>query len=143
MNITLTAYYKHTHTYMFERSSIITVGVVRVNQTNRTEVNNIVDVASNCVQIEQILHQCPRSAINCNFSNLTSELRMRQFIITVFDWLSLRDTSRSRATNNENYIIYTILFLINVWGSTYTNFIMLLGKKRTSNEIYLIMPPIT
>ena len=44
---------------LFKRSSTIKIGVERVNQASilaRTEVNNIVDVAVNCVQIvEQIL----------------------------------------------------------------------------------------
>ena len=44
------------------------IGVERVNQESkltRTEVNNIVDVADNCVQIvEQILRQSQRSALS-------------------------------------------------------------------------------
>ena len=44
------------------------IEVERVNQAiklTRTEVNNIVDVAVNCVQIvEQILSQSPRSALS-------------------------------------------------------------------------------
>ena len=45
--------------YIFEPSSTMKIGVERVNQVSkltRIEVNNIVDVAVNCVQIvEQIL----------------------------------------------------------------------------------------
>ena len=51
-----------------KRSSTMKIGVERVNQASkltRTEVNNIVDVAVNCVQIvEQILRQCQRSALS-------------------------------------------------------------------------------
>ena len=53
---------------IFKRSSIIKIGVERVNQASkltRTEVNNIVDVAVNCVQIvEQTLRQSPLSALS-------------------------------------------------------------------------------
>ena len=53
---------------LFKRNSKIKIGVERVNQASkltRTEVNNIVDVAVNCVQIvEQILHQGPRSSLS-------------------------------------------------------------------------------
>ena len=54
--------------YIFKRSLTMKIGVERVNQASkltRTEVNNIVDVAVNCVQIvEQILRQSPRSALS-------------------------------------------------------------------------------
>ena len=52
--------------YIFKRSSTIKIGVELVYQASkltRTEANNIVDVAVNCVQIvEQILRQSLRSA---------------------------------------------------------------------------------
>ena len=55
-------------TYVFERFSVIKIGVEQVNQMSKltgTEVNNIVDVAVNCIQIvEQILPQCPHSALS-------------------------------------------------------------------------------
>ena len=54
--------------YIFKRSTTIKIKVERVNQASkltRTEVNNIVDVAVNCIQIvEQILRQSPRSALS-------------------------------------------------------------------------------
>ena len=53
---------------IYKRSSTIKIGVERVNQASkltRTEVNNIVDVAVNFVQmVEQIIRQCPRSALS-------------------------------------------------------------------------------
>ena len=37
----------------------------------------------------------------CNSLTRTSELRVRQFIVAIFAWLSLRGTSHWRATNSE------------------------------------------
>ena len=53
----------NVYIYIFKRSSTIKIGVERVNQVSkltRIEVNNIVDVADNCVQnVEQILRLSP------------------------------------------------------------------------------------
>ena len=53
---------------LFSRFSTMKIEVERVNQAiklTRTEVNNIVDVAVNCIQIvEQILRQSPCSALS-------------------------------------------------------------------------------
>ena len=50
--------------YIYKRSSKIKIRVERVNQASkltRTEVNDIIEVAVNCVHIvEQILRQSPR-----------------------------------------------------------------------------------
>ena len=46
--------------YIFERSSTIKIWVERVNHASnltKTEVNNIVDVAVNCVQIVEQMHR--------------------------------------------------------------------------------------
>ena len=37
----------------------------------------------------------------CNYLTQTSEIRVRQFIVAIFAWLSLRDTSPWRATSSE------------------------------------------
>ena len=39
----------------------------------------------------------------CNYLTLTSELRVLQFIVAIFAWLSLRELSPWRATNREEY----------------------------------------
>ena len=44
---------------------------------------------------------CLSLASWCNSLTQTSEIRMRQFIVAIFAWLNLRDTSPWLATNSE------------------------------------------
>ena len=50
-------------------------------------------------------------ASNCNALTRTSELTVRQFMVAIYAWLSLRDTSSMRAFNSEEFGVFNILFL--------------------------------
>ena len=50
-------------------------------------------------------------ASRCNSLTRTSELRVRQIIVAIYAWLSLRDTSSRRATNSEEFGVFNTLIL--------------------------------
>ena len=140
--------------YIFKRSSKKKIGVERINQASKltgTEVNNIVDVAVNCIQIvDQILRQSSRSTLStpcreydakvlqhwperCDRSTLKTEWMADQVKSSFSDSLTEMQTTGFR----ENFFVRDVVQPIDVECSA--NHLPMTGiehvlRRRTNGE---------